>query len=422
MSKPHVLVLGANFAGLGAAQKIREYARDAVDITVVDRKAYLLFVPNIGLEVLENRNPQDTMLMPLMPAMKEDHLTFILGDVAAIDVESQRVEFVPCERPGAAVSTLHYDYLVVALGARLAYDQILGFDLYGHTVSDTFYGNRLRSYLHQEYRGGPVAVGSARFHQGTKTQHLVPSAVAACEGPPVEVTLSLGAWLKNHNFGGPEQVTVFTPGEWIAEDAGMGVVKTLLARASTAGYHYRNNTHDIREITRDGIEFVNGPSVEAELKIIFPDWSPHPFMKDLPISDEMGFVVTDMTMRNPDYANVFACGDAAAVSVPKLGMLAHLGADAVARQVAKDVGMMPASVADRPMEPIVNCIGDMGDNQAFYISSNTWYGGQREIFRTGRIPYLLKMQYKDMFFRTKGKVPDWGMPTADLLAELLGKE
>jgi hypothetical protein len=39
---PHVLVLGGNFAGLGCAQKIREYAGDAVRISVVDRKSYLL--------------------------------------------------------------------------------------------------------------------------------------------------------------------------------------------------------------------------------------------------------------------------------------------------------------------------------------------------------------------------------------------
>ena len=35
---------------------------------------------------------------------------------------------------------------------------------------------------------------------------------------------------------------------------------------------------------------------------------------------------------------------------------------------------------------------------------------------------LLKLQYKDMFFRTKGKVPPWGLPATDFFAELLGKE
>lgn len=421
MAKPHVVVLGANFAGLAAAQKIREFARDAVRITVIDRKSYLLFVPNIGLEVLENRNPLYSMHMPLIPAMKEDDLDFILGDVQAIDVQSQQIEFLPVERLGSAVDRLSYDYLVVAVGARLAYDQIEGFAAYGHTVSDTYYGNRLRHYLYHEYKGGPVAVGSARFHQGTKTQDLVPMAEAACEGPPVEVTLSMGAWLKAHNYGGPDQVTVFTPAQWIAEDAGMGVVKTLLGQASAMGFHYLNNTHDIARLTADGIEFTHGPSLEAELKIIFPDWVPHAFLKELPIVDEVGFVVTDLTMRNPTYPNVFACGDAAAVVVPKLGMLAHLSAEAAARQIAKDLGTMSSEQADRPMKPIVDCIGDMGNNEAFYISSDTWYGGRREEFRTGHIPFLLKLQYKEMFFRTHGKVPDWGIPMADLIAQTLGK-
>lgn len=403
MKKAQVVVLGANFAGLAAAQKIRALARDAVDITLIDRKSHLLFVPNIGQEVLENRNPQDSMMMPLIPAMKEDDLNLVLGDVQAIDVERQSVEFVPTERPGAAVAAMPYDYLVVALGARLAYDQIAGFAEYGQTVSDTFYGNRLRRYLYHEYRGGPVAVGSARFHQGTKTTHLVPTAVAACEGPPVEMMFSLGAWLHKHHRGGPDQVTVFTPGEWIAEDAGMGIVRTLLDTASAMGFHYRNQTYDTARIHRDGIEFVNGPSVETEVNVIFPDWVPHAFLQGLPIADDVGFVVTDMTMRNPDYPNVFACGDAAAVSVPKLGMLAHLGAESVARQVAKDVGRLTQEQADRPMEPIVNCIGDMGDNRAFYIHSNTWYGGRQEVFRTGRIPYLLKMQLQGPVLPDEGE-------------------
>lgn len=45
--KPHILVLGGNFAGLGSALKIREYCWDSVRISVIDRKDYLLFVPNI---------------------------------------------------------------------------------------------------------------------------------------------------------------------------------------------------------------------------------------------------------------------------------------------------------------------------------------------------------------------------------------
>jgi sulfide:quinone oxidoreductase len=59
-SNPQILVLGGNFAGLGAARKIREHAGDGVEITVIDRKAYLDSIPNIPLEVLEGRDPAAT--------------------------------------------------------------------------------------------------------------------------------------------------------------------------------------------------------------------------------------------------------------------------------------------------------------------------------------------------------------------------
>jgi len=39
-NKPNVLILGGNFAGSRAAQKIRDCAGDSVAITAIDRKAY----------------------------------------------------------------------------------------------------------------------------------------------------------------------------------------------------------------------------------------------------------------------------------------------------------------------------------------------------------------------------------------------
>ncbi|MCY0880847.1 MAG: FAD-dependent oxidoreductase, partial [Firmicutes bacterium] len=368
MAKPHVLVLGGNFAGLGAAQKIREYAQDTVDITLIDRKNYLLFVPNIPAEILDfNRNPALTMHMDIVAPLLEDHVRFIQGEVLGFDVESQTVDYVPTERPGAAPEVIHYDYVVFALGNRLAYDNIEGFAEFGHTISDTYYGEKFRQYLYNDYKGGPIAIGSDLFHQGKGSEKYVPHADAACEGPPVEMVFSMITWLKEHGMGGPDKITVFTPGEVIAEDAGMGNVTAILKIAGGAGVHYQNNTKGIKRITKEGVEYQDGHSTEAELKIIFPDWRPHDFMRNTPIVDDQGFVLTDMTMRNPKYPNVFACGDSAAIVVPKLGYLAHISGDAVAKQIAMDMGRMSPEEANQPIHPIVNCLGDMGDKKAFFI-------------------------------------------------------
>jgi len=410
-SKPHVLVLGGNFAGLQIARHLRDYVKpEDVSISVVDQKSYLLFIPNIPLEVLENKNPDSSMQLPLAPVLDKDETNFIQARVVAIDVEQKKVTVQPMERSGSATDVISYDYLVIALGNRLAFDKIEGFARNGHSVTDGYYGNKLRKHLHEGgYKGGPIAIGSARFHQGSKGQlDFIPTAKAACEGPPVEMALSLASWLKHHRKGGPENITIFTPAELIAEDAGEKVVSQLLDIAGGMGFKYKNKLEDITRLDKEGVEFANGDSIEAELKIILPDWVPHDFLKGLPVCDEEGFVITNRQMRNPDYPEVFAAGDAAAATVPKLGSIGHHQSYIVARQLAHDLGSLSVSEADEELySPEVICYGDMGDGKAFYIHSDAWYGGETEILKMGRFYYDLKVAFKTSYFAMGGKVPYW---------------
>jgi sulfide:quinone oxidoreductase len=365
--------------------------------------------------------------MPLHPVLKRDDIAFIQGEVVSIDLEQRKVLFIPTERPGAEVETVAYDYLVIAVGTCLAYDRIEGFAEHGHTVSDVYHGQRLRAYLHDgDYKGGPIVIGSARFHQGDGAKGLVPypggsipMTMAACEGPPLEITMSMATWLTQHKRGTPDLITVFTPAETIAEDAGLNNVKKFLGLAGGMGIHYKNNVRDVQRLTAKGIEFANGDSLEAELKIVLPDWRPHDFIRALPIVDSEGFIVTDLLMRSPKYSNVFAAGDCAAVTVPKIGGIGHQEAEIVGRQIARDIGVMPPEEADRPLQPVVFCIGDMGGGKAFYIRSNSWFGGPDEVLELGRVPYQLKMRYRDMFFLNHGRVPDFGLQLAQFAAESL---
>lgn len=417
--EPQILVLGSNFAGLTAARFIRKRIKSKARITNIDRKSYLLFIPNIPLNVFGNQDPAKSLHMPIENTLREHDIDFIQAEVKEIDLEKKRVTFVPMERLGSAVEHIQYDYLVIALGARLAYDQIDGFGQYGYTVSDTFYGNRLRQYLFGGgYKGGPVAVGSARFHQGTRGKPAwLPIALAACEGPVLEVALSMATWLKDLDLGGPEKITMFTPAEVIAEDAGKEIVQEFLGIADKMGFHYLNQTQDIQSITPEGVQFTNGKSLDAELTIVMPDWVPHPSLKELPFADEVGFVVTDELMHAEGYPEVFAVGDAAALTVPKLGSLGHLEAEIVSKQIAKDLGLMTAEKADDPYRPQVVCFGDMGDHKGFYIHSDTWYGGNTSVFKMGYIFYAMKMAFKEMYFQTGGAPPTWGIPLTELVSD-----
>ncbi|MCL4423160.1 MAG: FAD-dependent oxidoreductase [Actinobacteria bacterium] len=416
-SKPRVVVLGSSFAGLTTARFIRDRTGEDVELTVIDRNPYLTFVPNIQMEVFADRDPLATMLLDTPPIHAKDGNIFLNADVVDLDPDAKSVEVVASDRPGSAAETVCYDYLVVALGSRLAYDHIEGFGEYGDTVSSAYYGNKLRRRL-AEYRGGPIAIGSARFHQGMdKKPEWLPVALAACEGPPLELGLSMAHWLTEHHRGDAHLVTLFTPAEMIAEDAGEPIVTPFLEMATSMGFGYLNKTEDVVRLDADGIEFQSGATLEAEIKIVIPDWVPHPFLKDLPITDELGFVETDRWMRNSSYPEVFAVGDAAAITVPKLGSLGHQQAEIVARQIGVEVGSLAPGDAGEQYHPEILCFGDTGGHKGFYIYSDVWFGGHKSVFKMGYAPYAMKLAFKEMYFRTGGKPPTFGVPATHLLMD-----
>ena len=418
-ASPHILVLGCNFAGLTTARYLREFAGDGVDITCIDRKPYLTFIPNIPLEVWHNNNPAEELHLPFVKFLDRDDIRFTQGEITQIDVDQKSVEFVPAERSGSAAESMEYDYLVIALGNNLAFDDIEGFAEHGHTLTDTYYGEKLRRHLHDGgYKGGPVAIGSDRFLQGhdPKLPDL-PEAEAACEGPPVEIAFSMAHWLEQHELGDASTITLFTPADVIAEDAGEKILDELLPMMQDQGFGYRAETKGIRRLYADGIEFDDGSSLEAELKIVFPNWTAHDVLRDLPITDDQGFVVTDLHMRNPDYPEVFAVGDAASVTVPKLGSLGHKEAEICARVLGQEAGDYTPDEPIPSLQFEVICMGDMGGRRGFYMHTDEWWGGDTSILKIGYTPHALKMGFKTIYYTTGGKVPTWGLPLSEFVGD-----
>ena len=418
-ASPHILVLGCNFAGLTTARYLREFAGDGVDITCIDRKPYLTFIPNIPLEVWHNNNPAEELHLPFVKFLDRDDIRFTQGEITQIDVDQKSVEFVPAERSGSAAESMEYDYLVIALGNNLAFDDIEGFAEHGHTLTDTYYGEKLRRHLHDGgYKGGPVAIGSDRFLQGHDPKlPTLPEAEAACEGPPVEIAFSMAHWLEQHELGDASTITLFTPADVIAEDAGEKILDELLPMMQDQGFGYRAETKGIRRLYADGIEFDDGSSLEAELKIVFPNWTAHDVLRDLPITDDQGFVVTDLHMRNPDYPEVFAVGDAASVTVPKLGSLGHKEAEICARVLGQEAGDYTPDEPIPSLQFEVICMGDMGGRRGFYMHTDEWWGGDTSILKIGYTPHALKMGFKTIYYTTGGKVPTWGLPLSEFVGD-----
>jgi NADH dehydrogenase len=107
--RPRILILGGGFAGVGAAQKLKD--ADA-EVVVVDRHDYHTFQPllyQLATGLLE----QTAVGHSLRDLVEEQENTSVhKATVTAVDLDAQEVEF-------AEISPLSYDYLVLGLGAEV---------------------------------------------------------------------------------------------------------------------------------------------------------------------------------------------------------------------------------------------------------------------------------------------------------------
>ncbi|MEY4668197.1 MAG: hypothetical protein RL518_896 [Pseudomonadota bacterium] len=110
-SRPHVVIVGGGFGGLAATRHLR---REAVDITLLDRRNFHLFQPLLYQVATGGLSPAN-ISAPLRALFKRDrNVEVLLGSVRDITV-SDRVVTLDCGK------RFHYDYLIVATGASHNY-------------------------------------------------------------------------------------------------------------------------------------------------------------------------------------------------------------------------------------------------------------------------------------------------------------
>lgn len=107
---PHVVIVGAGFAGLAAARRLRHAA---VRITLIDRRNYHLFQPLLYQVATAALSPAD-IAMPIRVILRDQaNARVLLGRVTTIDTDRKHVIIGEQRVP--------YDYLVLATGARHSY-------------------------------------------------------------------------------------------------------------------------------------------------------------------------------------------------------------------------------------------------------------------------------------------------------------
>ena len=109
--RPRVIIIGAGFAGLRAAQRLGKLP---VDVTVIDRKNHHTFQPLLYQVALAVLSPGD-IAQPIRTILRRNRNTeVVMDEVLGIDTGARQVSL-------ASGAVMAYDYLIVATGSTHSY-------------------------------------------------------------------------------------------------------------------------------------------------------------------------------------------------------------------------------------------------------------------------------------------------------------
>ncbi len=163
----HVVIIGASTGGLPAAYDVKAALGSEHEVTVVSNTETFSFVPSNPWVAVGWRSRKDTTF-PLEPYLAKKDIRFLPKAAKAIKPDENRVILDDD-------SALDYDYLVIATGPKLAFEEVEGLGPDGHTHSVCTVDHAEHAYAAwKEFvrDPGPIVVGAA---QG-----------ASCFGPAYE--------------------------------------------------------------------------------------------------------------------------------------------------------------------------------------------------------------------------------------------
>src|SRR6185369_955807 len=126
-----ILILGGGFGGVVAAERLAEQLGGEHQITLVSRSRRFVFYPALVRLAFGKCSEADASF-DLRESMLNRRINFIEAEVARIDPVERTVTIAHGEIEGH----LSYDYLVFALGRRLATERVKGFYEHAHHLLD----------------------------------------------------------------------------------------------------------------------------------------------------------------------------------------------------------------------------------------------------------------------------------------------
>ncbi|HQU02886.1 MAG TPA: FAD/NAD(P)-binding oxidoreductase, partial [Acetobacteraceae bacterium] len=350
------------------AYEMADQLRPDDRITLIGKGSVYQFYPSNPWVAVGWRERKD-IEVDLTKVMKKKKIRFITEGAERVVPEENLVRTVS----GEAIA---YDYLIIATGPELAFDEIpgLGPKAYTQSICETGHAEQAFAAFEEFCKNpGPIVIGAA---QGV-----------SCFGPAYEFAFIVDAELRKRGIRSKVPMTYITPEPYIGHLGldGVGDTKGMM-ESELRNRHIKWITNArVKEINA-GQMVVEELAEDASLKathtldfgysMLMPPFRGVPAVFGVPgLSNPRGFILADAYQRNPAYRNVFSIGVCVAIppigktpvplGVPKTGFMI----ESMVTATAHNIGALLRG-GDATIKPTWNaiCLADFGDGGVAFVA------------------------------------------------------
>ncbi|MGH9880456.1 MAG: NAD(P)/FAD-dependent oxidoreductase [Pyrinomonadaceae bacterium] len=350
-----ILILGGGFGGVVAAERLVKELGAEHQITLVSRSRRFVFYPALVRLAFGECEPGDVSF-DLRQTMLSRRVNFIEAEVARIDPHERKVITAHGETEG----NLPYDYLIYALGRRLATERITGFFEHAH-------------HLLNVDKALEFGKAVAAFHKGRAVIGQCPG--ARLPVPVYETAFALSRLLQERGERERAKITIVSPDPPGFQFGDGDVARALRDALDTHSIEFLPD-FPIEQVTPGAVMAGNGQAITFNLLMLLPPSVGSSAASYLGITDEEGYIYVDEAMRVVGVGRMYAVGDCVNFRGPKLGHMAVRQADVAAANLAAEIqGHEPPSSYNHEMMLVI----DEGGSESIYVHKDLWTDEQSTV-------------------------------------------
>lgn len=396
----HIVIMGAGIGGMPMAYEMQEKIRKGDKVTVISNSENFHFVPSNPWVGVKWRDRED-IEFPVRPYLERKGIDFISVGVKRVHPEENRLEL----NDGQSVK---YDFLVIATGPKLAFEEIEGMGPHGgHTHSVCHVDHAMKSHdVWEDFtqNPGPIVVGAV---QG-----------ASCFGPAYEYAFIMENDLRRRKIRNKVPMTFVTSEPYIGHLGlgGVGDSKGMLESAMRERHIKWICNAKVTKIEAGKMyvtEVDESGNEKKKHELPFAYSMMLPAFKGVDavfgiegLTNPRGFIIVDEHQRNPKYKNIYSVGVCVAIppveatpvpcGTPKTGYMIESMVSATVHNLREALeGKEPSHKATWNAV----CLADFGDNGAAFVALPQIPPRNVSWFSQGKWVHLAKIAFEKFYMR-----------------------